>query len=735
MKLGGVGTAGRELRTLFEGGATAALTDGQLLARFSSGRGDASSEVAFAALVARHGPMVWGTCRRILRDPHAADDAFQATFLVLVKKARSVRVEDSLGRWLHGVGVRVALRARAVEARRSAVDLSIVEPSIPDAEVNLRDLRTAIDEEVERLPSSYRSVVVLCHLEGLTRELAADRLGCPVGTVNSRLSRASDLLRTRLTRRGFAPASGALAAWLAGSDGTAWASIAVPPDLVNLTASIASGVASGGASAGLVPSGAAVLWKATLRSMTMMSWMKTLALGATLLAIAAFATVKGRAAGQEGQTARGQAEAQKPEPVAEKSRPQSRTDQFKAILADWNASEKTWRDAIDAARAQGKTDAELVEISKIRNPDVRPFFRRCLELAEGDPKDPGSRDALIWIAVRCPSYQTTHGGGLLLPMAEQGRRAIELLLRHHPGDPWAIGVALYQGNPVYQDRDVLIRSLIERAEGRAAKGIATYATAQYLEKKASIVAIALRDPVQRVANTMIYDERGHLGRSEKPIKLFNDAYWDHLRTCDPEAIRRESDELYRLLIKDYADVPSQNLAFQPRADDPYRNAGAPPNPELTRQVKTLGEIAEDHFRTAVGQPAPEIEGVDLEGKPLKLADYRGKVVLLIFWVTTGEKSIGQAKEMAARLEGKPFAVLGVSGRDKPEVARKAAQDAGMTWPSWVDDGAIARRYAVDGTPRFVVIDAKGAIRWKQRATLTGLEGFIGKLIAESEPAK
>ena len=181
MNLGVMGSAGGELRALFEGGSTAGLSDGQLLDRFASGRGDASAEAAFAALVARHGPMVWGTCRRILRDTHAAEDAFQATFLVLVRKARSVRVDDSLGRWLHGVGVRVALRARASAGRRAGSDLESVDPSRLPGDLMLLDLRAAIDEEVDRLPPAYRSVVVLCHLEGLTRERAASRLGCPVG--------------------------------------------------------------------------------------------------------------------------------------------------------------------------------------------------------------------------------------------------------------------------------------------------------------------------------------------------------------------------------------------------------------------------------------------------------------------------------------------------------------------------------------------------------------------------
>ena len=727
MKLGGLGSAGRELRTLLEGGSTAALSDGQLLARFSSGRGDASAEAAFAALVARHGPMVWGTCRRILRDHHAAEDAFQATFLILVRKAGSVRVDDSLGRWLHGVGVRVALRAKAVEARRRGGDLSSLEPSVPALEPDLDGLRSAIDEEVDRLPSPYRSVVVLCHLEGLTRERAASRLGCPVGTVNSRLSRAGELLRTRLTRRGLAPASGALAAWLAASEATAWASLAVPPNLVNATAASAAGVASGAATVGLVPAGVAALWKATSRSMTMITWMKTTALGTTLLAMAAFATVAGRAAWQEGRPApRRQAAGPKPEPVAEATRPQTPSEQFQAILAEWQAASKARQDAVVAAKAQGKTVAERDEIAKKMAPDMQAFFRRCLALVEAAPKDSGSRDALIWVAVRGRPY-LLGGGGPSSPLGAQARTAVELLLRYHAGDPSAIRVVLNFGNNASREADALVRSFFDRAEGREPKGIATLAMAQYLDKKAGAVAFAAGKAIQPNAKVLSYDEQGRPVQTEGP-KSFDDAYWEHLRTCDAQAIRRESDDLFRRVINEYADVP-------------YESPGPRPNQAPGRPAKTLGEMAEAHYQLAFGQPAPEIVGIDLDGKPLKLSDHHGKVVLVVFWNSSSVPALAQVphlRELAERLKGKPFILLGVNGDAKPEAARKAAQDAGMTWPSWADgpprQGPIANRYVIRAYPTFLVVDAKGAIRSKSLTPL-GVDKLVEKLLAEMESAK
>ena len=261
MKLG----TSRGLQTLFDGGSTAGL-ERRTASRIDLPAAAASAEAAFEALVGRHGPMVWGTCRRILRDQHEAEDAFQATFLLLARKARSIQVDDSLGRWLHGVGVRVAIRARAVADKRRGVELANLDPAAPDGDFEINDIRQVIDEEVDRLPATYRSVVVLCHLEGLTRELAASRLGCPVGTVNSRLSRAGEILRGRLTRRGLAPV--ALTTWLASTATNAGASSPVPIKLAESTARLATG----GWLAGTVPVGVAMLVRESLRRMAMVAW-------------------------------------------------------------------------------------------------------------------------------------------------------------------------------------------------------------------------------------------------------------------------------------------------------------------------------------------------------------------------------------------------------------------------------------------------------------------------------
>jgi RNA polymerase sigma factor (sigma-70 family) len=238
--------------------------DAQLLARFAARR----DESAFAALVQRHGAMVLGVCRRVLDDAADAEDAFQATFLVLARKAASVRRQASVASWLYGVAYRTALKAKAAAARRRAAERegSTVGAAGPDPalEALWRDLRPVLDEEVARLPQKNRAAVVLCYLEGKTTEEAAALLGCPRGTVLSRLAWARERLRTRLTRRGVTLSSGALAA--AVSRG---AEAAPPPALVNSTAHAAARFAGGnGAAAGVSPA-AAALTEGVLRAMRM----------------------------------------------------------------------------------------------------------------------------------------------------------------------------------------------------------------------------------------------------------------------------------------------------------------------------------------------------------------------------------------------------------------------------------------------------------------------------------
>src|SRR5262245_20421917 len=208
----------------------AGLSDGQLLAHFVATR----DEGAFTALLRRHGEMVLGVARRVVGHAQDAEDVFQATFLILARKASSVATQSSVGTWLYRVAHRTALRARAQSARRGAMEQQVEEMPEPATEPpELVDWRPLLDEELRGLPPKYREAVVLCELEGRPRKEAALRLGVPEGTLSSRLAAARKLLASRLSRRGFA-----LSAGLA-------ATAAVPPALAGSTARVAVLVASG----------------------------------------------------------------------------------------------------------------------------------------------------------------------------------------------------------------------------------------------------------------------------------------------------------------------------------------------------------------------------------------------------------------------------------------------------------------------------------------------------------
>ena len=293
MAVGPSGTWQRELGSLFDAGSMTGLSDRDLIERFSGPR-DRGAEAAFEALVTRHGPMVHRVCRNVLPNPDDVEDAFQATFLVLVRQRGSIRKLDSVASWLYGVAARVAARARVDAARRRKVEDRKIRLA-PDS-VSLAGAGSELDhaadgpviqEEVHLLPEKYRSVVVLCFWEGLTQEQAAHRLGCPIGTVRSRMARARDILRRRLVRRGLAPASGAVALLLdPAASPAALAPVAVPPSLIVSCVQAATRVAAGRATAEVVSANVASMVRNVTWSL-MMAKIRNLALplAATLVLV------------------------------------------------------------------------------------------------------------------------------------------------------------------------------------------------------------------------------------------------------------------------------------------------------------------------------------------------------------------------------------------------------------------------------------------------------------------
>jgi RNA polymerase sigma factor (sigma-70 family) len=284
----------RFLRRITAGEDTAG-SDAQLLAAFSRRR----DEAAFTQLVRRHSPMVFGVCTRVLGNTADAEDAFQATFLVLTRKAASLRQPATLANWLYGVAYRTAQRARRDTARRRLRERQVATMGQAETadESARRELRQVLDDELHRLPQRYRAAVVLCYLEGRTQEEAARQLGCPRATIATRLARACARLRAPLARRGFALSAAAVASLLAAEEATA-----APTALVDATIGVAMRLPAGEATAATAASARALTLTKEVLSAMFVTKLKTLAvllLAAAALGAAVLGLTRAAPAGDE----------------------------------------------------------------------------------------------------------------------------------------------------------------------------------------------------------------------------------------------------------------------------------------------------------------------------------------------------------------------------------------------------------------------------------------------------
>jgi thiol-disulfide isomerase/thioredoxin len=405
------------------------------------------------------------------------------------------------------------------------------------------------------------------------------------------------------------------------------------------------------------------------------------------------------------------------------------------IRAEFQAEQAASRQAAKKAEAPAAKGA----VAAKRPIDLfADYARRMVDLAESSPHDPAARDALLWVLD--PAGRDTGAYG------DQFARAAALLVRHHGDDPEAVRVGLGLDNAVSPRRDALLLGFYAAAKGREAKGLARLALAQYLAKKAKAVVFARRvegRPKRRVIG----------GGKIREFDRTDEEYADllALRQCDPQALQAEAERLFEEVIADYGDVPHvthrvRELEASLRAPVPVPN-GKPLTAENRRRIeevlarkRTLGEEAEarvdDMLNLADGKPAPEIEGVDVDGKPLRLSDYRGKVVMLVFWGSWCGPCMAQVpheRGLVERLKGQPFALLGVDCEENKDTARGVMARERMTWPNWFDGdvgtGPIARRYHIRGYPRVFVLDAKGVIRGRTGGSV-GLDGTVDKLLAE-----
>ncbi len=275
------------------------LTDGQLLELYITQR----DEAAFEALVRRLGPMVLKVCRRVVGNHHDAEDAFQATFLVLARKASSVKSRDMVANWVHGVALRTALKARALRVKKQARERhvnALPEPEAPTASA-AHSLKPLLDQELSRLAEIYRLPILLCNLEGKSIRETAQQLGWPQGTVAGRLARGKVILAKRLARHGLAPAGGVMV--LENS-----LSACVPPSLVAATIKAASVYTAGkSAATGMIAANVAILMEGAMKAMfvTKIKIAAGVFVVGSVMALGGGVLVNGTAEGQQTEVGKG----------------------------------------------------------------------------------------------------------------------------------------------------------------------------------------------------------------------------------------------------------------------------------------------------------------------------------------------------------------------------------------------------------------------------------------------
>jgi RNA polymerase sigma factor (sigma-70 family) len=338
-------------------------SDGELLSCFIERR----EESAFAALLRRHGPMVLGVCRRVLRDVHDAEDAFQATFLVLVRKAASVRPREAVGNWLYGVAYRTALEARAKIARRHAREKPM--DDLPQAEAKPQagwhELLPLLDQELHRLPDKYRLAVVLCDVQGRSRKDVARQLAIPEGTLSSRLATARKRLAVRLSRLGFALSGASLAVLLAENAAPA----SVPAPLFLSTTQAALLVAAGHtAAAGVV----STLTEGVLKTM-FLAKLKTVSVVLSGVVVLGLGT-----GGLLYQTRAGAADSPQPG----QPRPQRERDKEAAAAEDARAREKALLEELEKARKEALMQRDRAEAEHQRAEEALRALKEQLAKAQ-----------------------------------------------------------------------------------------------------------------------------------------------------------------------------------------------------------------------------------------------------------------------------------------------------------------------------------------------------------------
>lgn len=429
--------------------------------------------------------------------------------------------------------------------------------------------------------------------------------------------------------------------------------------------------------------------------------------------------------------------------AALKARIEERTARFYAFR---NEAFKRYGAAKNPSE-QGKIYGEIAESEET-------LYRELIDLALDSPKSEAARDAFLTVLRSgANGTQGTIGGECL--------RAAKALLTHHGDDPFVISHAIGMDNIFDPLRDLFVFGVYATAKSHESKGIARLALAQYLTRKTAYArGERLRDDYSKRTQRILRNaqrkdgSRGDVMLDETDERY---AYRFHLAMIDPEETQRHARALFDEVIRDYGDVQFRKweiVEFEKLlASGRREHEGRPLTDEVLAQYReivarprqTLAELALDRLdewdNLAIGKPAPEIDAEGVDGKRFKLSDYRGKIVVLIFWGTWCGPCMAEVpheREMAEKYKDKPVALLGVDCDEDRAKALEVMKKEGITWPNWYDgepgEGPIAKAYHIRAYPTVMVIDAEGKIRLRNGRGKS-LEAYVDKLLAEMKASK
>jgi RNA polymerase sigma factor (sigma-70 family) len=686
----------KQMETLFQAGTASGQSDGQLLERFVQRR-DETAEAAFAALVDRHGAMVLRVCRQVLGDEHDAQDASQATFLVLARRAGSIGRRESVASWLHGVAMRVAAKARQAGARRRVREqrggeMMATRRSIAVEQDENPEHFAQLHDELRGLSASFREPLVLCYLEGLTQEQVAAQLRCPLGTVQSRLARGRAKLKSRLTKRGFE-----LSAVFSGAGLGTLQPSAAPDVWTKATVRLAMQFTRAKGSVTAMTS--AALAHEVLANMLIEKLKASLTIS---LFAAVIISAAARWAIQEATVVATEIAAplaryhQKQEPVPVPAQPLApnriersmrgivRDEQGKPVAKAWiGASVRSrldvWKIVSSPNRVRECRQPFRDEHGEIVPPGaLDKYFERVDDEGRWHPVHPHdirlyrpSRPRWEGVTLEEPTaapappmsglleVRVVKGGHRMTPLMWMGGPdETELAERSDADGQFAVGLMVVPGDPGSEvhvaSPDFLRRGthVVKADDPDEAVEITLRPVRQV---RARVIEAPNDDPLARL-NWYIYtlDERAPRASYLKEIHARGALVYNGLFDHPPADISPDEKRWFEAFLA----AGRYRIRFESlttvRLVDIVVPAGDGPLDLPDIRLETVAWIK------MTGTPAREIEAIDMDGKPVRLADYRGKVVVLIFWSTGNEAGLYHPGDLAAlkkRFPRQPLEIL------------------------------------------------------------------------------